>query len=513
MTTQPHQQVWDICLQVIRSQVPEQSFKTWFLPIRPVRLTKTADGWQVLTIQVPTRYFYDWLEEHYVPLLERGIVAALGERGRLQYVLAPQQPQNSATTQNQNPKAGANLQNNPTSDEKNTDKNSEKNKSTSNSTPQTPLTGGKANSDLGNLSKKELFSPSTPIPNKGKKTVDSNLNGRYTFHNFVEGECNRLAVTTGLNIVENPGKTAFNPFVVWGGVGLGKTHLAQAIGNAIKERNPHANVLYISADQFGNDFVTAVREHKVQQFMNFYMALDVLILDDIQFFCNKNGMQENFFNVFNHLHQSQKQIIMTSDCAPKDLRGLQDRLLSRFKWGLTTDLRLPSYETRKAIIKAKMQEEGMFLQDEVVNFLAQHITTNVREIEGVLISLFAKASFLQQEITIDLVRESMSGVVKEEKKPLTLDDIQRIVAEIFGITVEELKAQTRKKNIAMARQFAMYFANKHTELPLKTIGLYFGKRDHSTVIHACKVIPDKVGKEAEYRELMKKIQEKLNAFK
>jgi chromosomal replication initiator protein len=508
MTTQPHQQVWDICLQVIRSQVPEQSFKTWFLPIRPVRLTKTADGWQVLTIQVPTRYFYEWLEEHYVPLLERGIIAALGERGRLQYVLAPQQPQNLNTASHTN-----NSHKNIASDEKNTDRNSDKNKDTANPAYQTLLTGGKPTSDLGNLSKKEMFSPSAPIPNKGKKTVESNLNGRYTFHNFVEGDCNRLAVTTGLNIVENPGKTAFNPFVVWGGVGLGKTHLAQAIGNAIRERNPQANVLYISADQFGNDFVTAVREHKVQQFMNFYMTLDVLILDDIQFFCNKNGMQENFFNVFNHLHQSQKQIIMTSDCAPKDLRGLQDRLLSRFKWGLTTDLRLPSYETRKAIIKSKMQEEGMFLQEEVIDFLARHITTNVREIEGILISLFAKASFLQQEITIDLVRESMSGVVKEEKRPLTLDDIQRIVAEIFGVTIEELKAQTRKKNIAMARQFAMYFANKHTELPLKTIGLYFGKRDHSTVIHACKVIPDKVEKEAEYRELMKKIQEKLSNYK
>jgi chromosomal replication initiator protein len=480
MTAQTCQQVWDICLQTIRGQVSEQSFKTWFLPIVPVHLSEKSDGARILTIQVPTRYFYDWIEEHYVSLLEKGIRSALGENGRLQYTLAPEQPKNPSPAPNQFRSTEA-----PTHE------------------------NGKPASDKNFFAKKESFTAHAAAPKQGKKAIESNLNIRHTFANFIEGDCNKLAVTAGQSIVQNPGINAFNPLVLYGGVGLGKTHLAEAIGNAIREQNSHKNVLYVSANQFGNDFVQAVRESAVQQFMDLYMSLDVLIVDDIQFFCGKSGMQENFFNVFNHLHQSRKQIIMTSDCAPKDLRGLQDRLLSRFKWGLTTELKVPSFETRRAIIDYKMKHEGIALTPEVLDLLANSITTNVREIEGALISLLARASLLQQEITLDLVQQCIQTVVKEEKKKLTLEDIQEMVAELFQITTDELKDKSRKKNVADARQFAMYIANKYTDLPLKTIGMYFGKRDHSTVIHACKAIPDKLEKEAEYKEVMRKIEEKI----
>jgi len=457
--------VWNRCLQVIRESIPDQSFKTWFEPIVPQRLHG-----KVLTIQVPSQFFYEWLEENYVHVLRKALDQAIGRDGMLEYSIIVDQGNESARPQT------VNL---PTT------------KSPQSARPDKVDADIKSPFEMKDLDSLQL---------------DSYLNPAYTFENFVEGDCNRLGRSAGYAVAERPGVTSFNPLMIHGGVGLGKTHLVQAIGNYIKNNNQDKFVLYVSSEKFTNQFIHAIRTDTLRDFTNFYMQVGVLIIDDIQFLAGKEKTQETFFHVFNHLHQSGKQIIMTSDRAPRDLQGLQDRLLSRFKWGLSADLQQPDLETRIAIIQKKLQAEGVYIDDRVIEYLAHSINTNVRELEGVIVSLMAQASLTRREIDLELARSVLRNIVVDTDKEITIDAVQEVVADYFKITVADLKSKSRKKETVYPRQIAMYLAKEKTELSLKSIGYHFGGRDHSTVIHAIQSVNDMIGKDTQIREAVDKLK-------
>ncbi|MCY7352432.1 MAG: chromosomal replication initiator protein DnaA [Cytophagaceae bacterium] len=457
--------VWNNCLRIIQEGIPEQSFKTWFEPIVPLKLEN-----HTLTIQVPSQFFYEWLEENYVHLLRKAIDAEIGRHGLLEYSIT-------------------------------VDKGGEK---------KPPI-------DIRVTAPK----PSMPPPPQRQRTVEpdirspfnlpdldgneltSYLNPIYTFDNYVEGDCNRLARAAGIAVAQKPGVTSFNPLMVFGGVGLGKTHLVQAIGNHIKGHNSGKFVLYVSTEKFTNQYIIAVRNNNVQNFSNFYLRVDVLILDDVQFLSGKEKTQETFFHIFNHLHQSGKQIIMTSDRPPRELQGLEDRLLSRFKWGMTADLQTPDLETRIAIILKKLQADGIDIPYEVVEYLAHSIDTNVRELEGVIVSLMAHASLNRRDIDLDLARSTLRHIVVDSEKVVTVEGILEAVTGHFNVELSELKGKSRKKETVYPRQVAMYLAKEFTDLSLKSIGYHFGGRDHSTVIHAIQTI-------SEAMQTNKKIQAEVN---
>jgi len=458
-----HATVWDNCLQVIRRNVNGQSYKTWFEPIKPVRLQDNA-----LTIQVPNKFFYEWLEEHYVSLLKSSIRNELGDRGRLEYqILMGTNERPIATTPD---RAGS-------------------------FTP-------------GSFETQTIKNPFV-IPGIKKLKVDPQLNPTYTFDLFIEGDCNRLARSAGLAIAKKPGGTAFNPLVVYGATGLGKTHLAQAIGNEIVGNKLDKSVLYVSSENFTNQVINAIRNNAVGDVVNFYQQIDVLIIDDIQFFANKFKMQEIFFNIFNQLHQSGRQIIMTSDRPPKDLEGIEDRLISRFKWGLTADLQTPDLETRIAILETKMASQGVDMPQNVSEFICYNIQSNIRELEGVLISLIAQSSLNRREIDIDLAKEVIRSFVTQINKEITVEYIQKLVAEHFKVPVEKLQGETRKRSIVIARQLSMYLAKNMTDKSLKAIGENFGGRDHSTVIYSCKTVQDLMETDSFFKDTVTELERKI----
>ncbi|MHB1921571.1 MAG: chromosomal replication initiator protein DnaA, partial [Chitinophagaceae bacterium] len=350
------EQVWEKCLTIIKDIVEWQPFKTWFEPIRPVKLEKA-----ILTIQVPSQFFYEYLEEHYVSLMGKTIKRELGKEARLEYQIVVENGSG-----HQNPLTI----NMPT----------QSNKSKKDNDLDFPLV-------ITNPVKNPFV-----IPGLKRVQIDSQLNPNYTFDAYIEGDCNRVARRAGKTVAEKPGGTSFNPLVLYGGVGLGKTHLAQAIGNEVKKHHTGKSVLYVSAEKFINQFIDHSKNSNINEFIHFYQLIDILILDDIQFFARAEKSQDAFFAIFNHLHQSGKQLILTSDKPPKDLDGLQERLLSRFRWGLSADLQIPDYETRMEILLLKMKNDGLEMPREVVKYIAYNIQNNVRELEGALISLLAQSS-------------------------------------------------------------------------------------------------------------------------
>lgn len=461
--------VWNECLRVIEQHVNEQSFSTWFKPINPVKLEGTS-----LTIQVPSQFFYEWLEDNYVQELKIAIKTTLGQSGRLEYAVVVDRGNSS----NQ-PYVVSFPQGN----------------SGNNKKSQVPVEPDKTPFEMKSLNAEAL--------------TNSNLNPTYTFTTYIEGDCNRLARSAGFAVATKPGITSFNPLMVYGGVGLGKTHLVQAIGNEIKNGPENKFVLYVSSEKFVNQFMDSIKDGNVKSFTNFYMQVDVLIIDDIQFLAGKDRTQEMFFHIFNHLHQSKKQIIMTSDCPPRDLKGLEERLLSRFKWGLTADLQMPDFETRVAIIRRKMQSEGIVIPDDVVEYLAYTVDTNVRELEGILISLIAHASLNRVEISLELGKTVMKNIIKDIETEVGVDFIQKSVSEYYGIALDDLKAKTRKKEIVTARQVAMYFCKEFTNHSLKSIGYHFGGRDHSTVIHAVQTVNDIMETDSSFRNSVLELKKKF----
>jgi len=466
-------QVWDSCLQIIKDNIPAQSFKTWFEPIKALRL----EG-NVLTIQVPSLFFYEWLEEHYVGLLRKTVKKQLGEEGRLEYNIVVEKSSTSIPFTTNMPSNGNGAE------------------------------GKNQSMPMPVALNKDIKNPFV-IPGLKKLQVDPQLNANYTFENFVEGDCNRLARSAGYAVAAKPGGTSFNPLMIYGGVGLGKTHLAQAIGNEIKRSMPDKLVLYVSCEKFTQQFVDALKNNNINDFVNFYQAMDVLIMDDVHNFAGKEKTQDIFFHIFNHLHQSGKQLIVTSDKAPKDLAGLEERLLSRFKWGLSADLQVPDLETRMAILKKKMYADGIDLPGEVIEYVAHNIDNNVRELEGAMVSLLAQSTLNRKEIDLNLAKSMLKNFIKNASKEISMDYIQKLVCEYFEVPIEMVKSQTRKREIVQADQISMYLSKSHTKTSLKSIGAFFGGRDHSTVIYACQTVEDLIDTDKKFKGYVADIQKKL----
>ncbi len=468
-----YEKVWNNCLAIIKDIVEWQHFKTWFEPIKPVALKE-----KVLTIQVPSQFFFEYLEEHYVSLLAKTLKRELGKEARLEYRIM-------------------------------VDSGNSKNK---------PLTVNMQGSDYKVQSSNEMNFPlvmNNPvknpfvIPGLKKMQIDPQLNPNYTFESFVEGDCNRVARRAGKTVAEKPGSTSFNPLVIYGGVGLGKTHLAQAIGNEVKRLYNNKVVLYVGSEKFINQFIDHSKNNAINDFIHFYQLIDVLIIDDIQFFNRAEKSQDAFFSIFNHLHQSGKQLILTSDKSPKDLEGVQERLLSRFRWGLSADLQMPDYDTKVAILESKMRRDGLEMPKEVVKYIAYNINSNVRELEGVLIALLAQSSLNKREIDMELAKRVLRNFVKSSSKEITIDTIQKMVCEYFDVPYDKLLQKTRKREIVQARQITMFLSKSFTKNSLKTIGEHFGGRDHTTVIHSCQTVKDLMDTDNLFKESVLELQHKV----
>jgi chromosomal replication initiator protein len=468
-------EVWSNCLKIIKDNVPAVSYQTWFEPIVPVRLDSN-----ILTIQVPSPFFYEYLEERYIDILRKTLRKELGPDAKLEYSIVMD------------------------------------NNKVSNSKPFTVKYPAQNKTELKNKPvpfpiQSEGSSIKNPfiIPGLKKLEIDPQLNPDYTFANYVEGECNKLSRSAGYAVAQNPGKTAFNPLFIYGPSGLGKTHLAQAIGIEVKERFSEKLVLYVNANKFQNQYVAAVIKNEVNDFLHFYQMIDVLIIDDVQEFAGKEKTQDTFFHIFNHLHQSGKQLILTSDKAPVDLQGLEQRLLTRFKWGLSADLLLPDLETRVAILKKKIYNDGIVIPEEVIEYLASSITSSIRELEGALISLLAQATLIKREITMDLAAQVVDRFVKENTKELSLDYITKSVCSYFNISSDLLSAKTRKREIVQARQIAMFFCKNLTKSSLSTIGATIGGKDHATVLHAYKTISNLIETDKSFKLQIDEIERKI----
>lgn len=475
--TELHIEVWERCLKVIKDNINYQSYRTWFSPIKAVRLENN-----VLTIQVPSQFFYEWLEEHYIHLLKKTIKSELGDVGRLEYSIVMD------TSVSQTDPFTIKL---PTSNKK----------SLSNPAIAMPI-------DLNKGTNKEIPNPFV-IPGLKKIKINSQLIDSYSFENYIEGDCNRLARAAGFAVASNPGKTAFNPLFIYSPVGLGKTHLSHAIGIQVKSNFPEKTVLYVAAEQFINQFIDSRRNNTHNDFVHFYQMIDVLIIDDIQFLAGKEKTQDSLFHIFNYLHQKGKQIILTSDKPPVELKGIEPRLLSRFKWGLAADLQVPDLETRIAILKKHIYNDGIEMPEDVIEYLAYNVTTNIRELEGALISILAQSSLNKKEITIDLACQMIDQFVKHTSREISIDFIQKVVCDYFKMPLDSLNSKSRKREIVQARQMSMFLSKKHTKASLSTIGLLCGNKDHSTVLHACRAIANLIETDKKFKSNLDEIDKKI----
>jgi chromosomal replication initiator protein len=470
-----HNYTWEKCLEIIKDNVPSISYRTWFEPIIPVKLENN-----ILTIQVPSPFFYEYLEEQYIDILRKTLRKELGAGAKLEYSVVVDNNLNSnnkpytiklPTNQNNN------LKNRPVAASSIQDESAIKN----------PFV----------------------IPGIQKLNIDPQLKQDNTFENFIEGECNRLARSASYAVAQKPGGTAFNPLMLYGNSGLGKTHLAQAIGIEVKERFPEKIVLYVNANKFQTQFSEATRNNNRNDFLHFYQMIDVLIIDDVQEFAGKEKTQETFFHIFNHLHQTGKQLILTSDKSPIELKGLEQRLLSRFKWGLTADLQIPDFETKMNILRKKIYKDGIDIPEEVLEYIASHINSNVRELEGALISLLAQATLNKKEINIDLAIKMINKLVKCTVREITVDYITKVVCDYFSLTTDSLHLKTRKREIVQARQIAMFFSKNLTKSSLAAIGSQIGGKDHATVLHACRTVANLKDTDKNYKIYLDEIENKL----
>ena len=473
MQEKSYQDVWNNCLTIIRDNVTAQNFKTWFKPIKAVALVG-----KTLTIQVPSQFCFEWLEKHYLTLMKKTIMREIGKDAKLEYNILLENSSDKKPYISKVPSSGqADVKNNPIS---------------------IPMS----------MNSSSIRNPFI-IPGLQKININPQLNESYTFDAYIEGECNRLARSAGFAVSQNPGGTSFNPLFIYGSGGLGKTHLANAIGIEVKNNHPEKIVLYVSADKFLTQFVDAIKDNKRNDFVHFYQSIDVLIIDDVQFLCGKEKTQDVFFHIFNHLHQNKKQVILTSDKAPVDIIGMEQRLLSRFKWGLSADLQSPDLETRLAILKKKIKKDGIDIPYEVVEYIAYSITTNVRELEGALISLLAQSSLNRKEITIDLAKNMLDKFVKNTVREVSIDYIQKVVCDYFDIPIETMKSKTRKREIVQCRQLAMFFSKQMTKNSLAMIGKHCGNKDHATVLHACKTVNNLADTDKRFKGYISDIEKKL----
>ena len=445
MIEKEHIALWSRCLSVIRDNVPETIFKTWFEPIVPLIYQNKA-----LTIGVPTQFFYEILEEKYADLLRVALNKEIGEGTQLVYRVLIDKTNDQTI-------------------------------------------------DLVGTNRSRVLPPSTDIKDANKapnpmkaptpQDLDPQLNPNYNFENFIKGSSNEFSRTVGETVAKNPART-FNPLFLYGPSGVGKTHLTNAIGTRIKELYPEKRVLYVSAHLFQVQYTDSIRTNHFNDFISFYQTIDVLIIDDIQEFAGVTKTQNTFFHIFNHLHQNGKQLILTSDRAPIMLQGMEDRLLTRFKWGLVAELEKPDTELRRNILRNKIRKDGLNIPESVVNYIAENVNESVRELEGIINSLLAQSILFKREIDMDLAERIIRKAVRIENKPITIDNIISKVCAHYDLDESVIHTKSRKREIVQIRQIAMYLAKKHTEISASKIGMLIGNRDHATVLHACKTVKD-----------------------
>lgn len=462
MMSQLPEKMWSKCLEVIKDNISEASYNTWFAPIIPLQFEQN-----VFVLQVPSQFFVEYIEEKYIDLLRMTLYRVAGSGTRLEYRVLIDQSSDKGT---RIPSEG----------------NHEKPK------PVNVVSG--------------YVSPyqKTQLPE-----IDPQLNPAYNFNNLIEGKSNKLARTAGISIANEPGKTIFNPLFVYGQSGVGKTHLANAIGVMTKQLYPEKRVLYVAANTFQIQYTDAVRSNTVNDFLNFYQTIDVLIVDDIQEFAGKTGTQNTFFHLFNHLHQSGKQLVLTSDRSPLVLAGLEQRLLTRFKWGLSAEIEKPDFELRKAILENKIYRDGLEISEEVVDYIAEHVVDNVRDLEGTLVSLLAHSTLANIPVDLELAGKVVSRIVNITPKVNTVERIRDVVCDHFSLSVDAISTKSRKREVVQARQIAMYLSKQMTKNSLASIGDLIGQRDHATVLHACKIVGDLIEIDKGFRTSVKEIEAKL----
>jgi chromosomal replication initiator protein len=553
------EEAWQACLEIIRDNVSRQSYKTWFEPLDVLSLEE-QEGTQRLTVQLPSRFYYEWLEEHYFGLLRKTVTKVLGDDGRLFYEVMIEQPgegersrsegssmrlparpssEESEPSTSSDPSersgppreaspppasrsAGGEQRPEDDGDQPDPSRRPERQKRTPRPTGRSsggsgdsaaPSSGAQQQPSAGEGEQEEGEVPvQNPfaIPGLQKANVDAQLNDSYTFERFIEGDCNQLARGAAWAIAQEPGATRFNPFLVYGGVGLGKTHLIQAIGNYAEQSRSAETVLYVSSERFTTEFVQAIQNNRINEFSMFYRQIDLLIVDDVQFFSGKEKTQEEFFHIFNALHQAGKQIVLSSDRPPREIDGVEERLLSRFSWGLSADVQPPELETRIAILRRKAEDEGIELPDQIIEFMAHNIKSNIRDLEGALIRLMAHASLHERDLDLSLAKDVLKDLVSESRSALTVEEIQRIVCEHLSIEEDSLRGKTRKRDVVRARQIAMFFCKQLTGHSLKTIGLHFGGRDHSTVIHSNERVEEQMEVDPQFEKTVEDLRRKID---
>ncbi|MFO7263734.1 MAG: chromosomal replication initiation protein DnaA [Bacillaceae bacterium G1] len=448
-TVHERNRVWEDVIQEVQQRVSKPSFETWLKDTELLRLEKDT-----AIIQVPNPFIQNWLQKHYTDLLQEILFEVTGNSYRIEFVLPEKEPQQT-----------------------------------------------------------ETFKKQVHIQVSGDRLeqhrLSSNLNPKYTFDTFVIGEGNRFAHAASLAVAETPAQ-AYNPLFIYGGVGLGKTHLMNAIGHHVLQRDPTAKVMYMTSERFTNEFIHAIRDNQPMLFRAKYRNIDVLLIDDIQFLAGKEQTQEEFFHTFNALHEADKQIVISSDRPPKEIPTLEDRLRSRFEWGLITDIQPPDLETRIAILHKKAKAEQLHVPEDVLHYIASKISTNIRELEGALIRIVAYSSVVKEDISLALAQEALKDILSpDQTRPLTIEDIQIVVAEHFGIKTADMKAKRRTKTVAFPRQVAMYLAREMTDYSLPRIGQEFGGRDHTTVMHAHAKVEKMLQHDVQLQEAIKRIQERL----
>ena len=461
---------WEDCLQIISQIVEPRQFETWFKKIRPVSLVDST-----LTVEVPSDFFREYLEDSYLDVIKKTLKRVIGADAKLNYLIQPVKNQQSMR-----------------------------------------LPQGPGNAPVNNPVEINTYQPAgNPgpfvFPGLHKVTINPRLQPVYNFDNLIAGDCNRLAISAGEDISCKPGKTPYNPLFIFGGPGLGKTHVANAIGLSIKEKYPELTVLYVTGNEFKTQYMDAVFvRNKLTDFLAYYMKIDVLIIDDIQDLVGQ-GNQTAFFNIFNHLHQNSKQLILTSDRSPAELQNFEERLLSRFKWGLSVELTHPDYETRLAMLKARAFREGMSIGDDVLEYLAANIRTNFRELEGALISVAAHAALTHQENSVELASKVTRKIVGDDIRNVTIDKVQQAVCDYFNIQREALLSPSRKRQIVQARQISMYLSrNLVTNCSLSTIGAETGGKDHATVLHACATVTDLMATDRSFKKYVSDLETMLS---
>ena len=447
---------WDQCQQFIADNLSPELYNAWF---KPLTFHSFDNG--KLVINIPSPYFYEQLEERFLKLIVAALTKVFGRGTQLFY---------HYNQINNEPTTAVTME------------------TSRQSTAVRPPQGATAN----------------PFHQEPLHDVDSQLNPSYNFENYCKSESNKVAVSIGEAIADNPRLKTFNPLFVCGPCGVGKTHLIQAIGVRIKEHNPQARVLYITSRLFQSQYTTAEHQGKINDFITFYQGIDVLIIDDIQDLIGKTKTQNTFFHIFNHLKQNQKQLILSSDCPPALMKGMEERLLSRFKGGTTVMIERPDYELRKDVLNMRASQDGLSIPREVMDFIASNVTESIRELEGIVASLLAHATFLNRDINIDLARNVLANAVKINKRTLNFEDITRHVSDFYNINPDDIFTKSRKREISDARQMVMFLVKKHTKMPLKAIGARLS-RTHATVLYACNSIEERI-------PIDKKLQEDIAAI-